>query len=189
MNTETNPPTTIVTTDTTDTTTIVTIPPQEVAADLLAAGLEIATGHHTVGSAERRYAALMSSAFPGWHLIEANDDSNEAKLIKAGPKAKLFEQLKAAKHTNPSTVWARLRKYAAAVEATSGEGEGEGEQVDAGKRTIEVRLVEELLKLRKAIGKVEHPHEKIRAVDTFLELALNKLGVTVEAETTEQAAA
>jgi hypothetical protein len=164
--------------------TIVTIAPEQ-AGELIELGQAIATGHSEVGSKERRYAAVMSAAFPGWHKLTEKDDSNESKAIKSGPKAKLFEQLKAAKHTNPSTVWARLRKYAAEAEATTGEaegeGEGEGEQGGA-KRTIEVRLVEEMLKLRKAIGKVEHPHEKIRAVDTFLELALSKLGVTVEAE-------
>jgi len=163
---------------------IVTIAPEQ-AGELVTLGEAIATGHSEVGSKERRYAAVMNLAFPGWYRLTEKDDSNESKAIKAGPKAKLFEQLKAAKHTNPSTVWARLRKYAAEAEATTGEaegeGEGEGEQGGA-KRTIEVRLVEEMLKLRKAIGKVEHPHEKIRAVDTFLELALSKLGVTVEAE-------
>jgi len=169
---------------------IVTIAPEQ-AGELVALGEAIATGHNEVGSKERRYAAVMNLAFPGWYRLTEKDDSNEAKAIKAGPKAKLFEQLKAAKHSNPSTVWARLRKYAAEAEATTGEGEAEGEaEGGAAKRTIEVRLVEEMLKLRKAIAKQEHPHEKVRAVDTLLELALAKLGVVAEqaeqAEQTEQ---
>lgn len=179
----------VVTLDTTPATPA-TLPPelQAVANELIEVGQAIATGHSEVGSKERRYAALMSQAFPGWHLLEATDDSNEAKLIKGGPKKKLFEQLKAAKHTNPSTVWARLRKYAAEAEATPGEGEGEGEGNTPAKRALEVRLVEEMLKLRKAIAKEEHAHEKVRAVDTFLELALAKLGVTTSTEQAEQAA-
>ena len=177
---------------TTETTTIdnttgavVTITPNQVAADLIEAGQQIATGHSTVGSSERRYAALMSAAFPGWHLLTEKDDSNEAKLIKAGPKAKLFEQLKAAKHTNPSTVWSRLRKYAAAA-TVAAEG-GESSQ-DAGKRTIEVRLIEELLKLTKAIDKEDHPSEKVRNARVLIGLALVKMGVSAETTETQQAA-
>jgi hypothetical protein len=167
--------------------TIVTIAPEQ-AGELIELGQAIATGHSEVGSKERRYAAVMSAAFPGWHKLTEKDDSNESKAIKSGPKAKLFEQLKAAKHTNPSTVWARLRKYAAEAEATPGEAEGEGEgEGGAAKRTIEVRLVEEMLKLRKAIAREEHPHENVRATDTFLALALIRLGVTVEVEQGEQA--
>jgi hypothetical protein len=169
---------------------IVTIAPEQ-AGELIALGEAIATGHSEVGSKERRYAAVMSAAFPGWYKLTEKDDSNESKAIKAGPKAKLFEQLKAAKHSNPSTVWARIRKYAAEAEATTGEAEGEGEGEQGGaKRTIEVRLVEELLKLAKAVDKEEHPHEKVRSARVLIGLALIKLGVTVEqGEQGEQAKA
>jgi hypothetical protein len=169
--TTTNP---VVTIDTT-TNPVVTIDtiPQGVAAELIEAGAAIATGHGMVGSSERRYATLMTEAFPGWHLLTEKDTSNEAKLIKAGPKAKLFEQLKAARHTNPSTVWARLRKYAAeATEGTEGEGT---DGTEPAKREIRVRLREELAKLVKAIEKEEFPAEDLRTAKSLIELAIGKV--------------
>ena len=180
------------TTDTdtnTNTNAVVTIPPpQQVAAELIAAGLEIATGHGMVGSSERRYAALMSASFPGWHMLADKDDSNEAKLIKAGPKAKLFQQLKDAKHTNPSTVWARVRKYAGEATATA-EGEGtEGEDgTGNSKREIRARIREELAKLIKAIDKDQYPAEDLRAVKTYLELAIIKATPAAPTAPTEKA--
>jgi hypothetical protein len=163
-------------------TTIVTIPPQQVAADLIEAGAAIASGHGMVGSAERRYAAMLTKLMPGWHKLAHDDDSNESKALKAGPKAKLFEQLKAAKHSNPGTVWARLRKYEAEVEGT------EGTETETGnnKREIRARIREELAKLVKAIDKEEFPAEDLRSVKTYLELAIIK---ATPAAPAEQAAA
>ena len=129
------------------TTNIVTITPIQ-ADEIVAAGLEIANGHSGVGSAERRYASLMTTAFPGWHLVLHDDKSNEGKVVGVA-KQKLFEQLKAAGHTNPRTVWARVRKYAAEElgsaegnegEGNEGEGEGEGNEGDTKKREIRTRL-------------------------------------------------
>ena len=179
--------------DTTTTTNpVVTIVPQEVAEGLIAAGLEIATGHGMVGSSERRYAAMLTKLMPGWHKLTEKDTSNEAKALKAGPKAKLFEQLKAAGHSNPGTVWARLRKYEAEAEATTEntEGtEGEGDTDGNVKREIRARIREELAKLIKAIDKDQYPHEDLRAVKTYLELAIIKATPTTPTEQAEQAAA
>jgi hypothetical protein len=200
MNTET-PVVTIDTPPAIDTSTppaIVTILPQQVAAELIEAGAAIASGHKTVGSSERRYAAMLSKAMPGWHKLAHDDDSNESKALKAGPKAKLFEQLKAAGHSNPGTIWGRLRKYAAEDEATAAgtEGEGEGTEGDTGtegnnKREIRARIREELAKLIKAIDKDQFPPEDLRAVKTYLELAIIKAtpaAPTEQAEQAEQAA-
>ena len=171
-----------------NTTTIVTITPNEAEAVLqlqadaiIEAGLAIATGHGTVGSAERRYASLMTQTFPGWHLIAHDDKTNEGKIVGVA-KQKLFEQLKAAKHTTPRTVWARVRKYAAeelgSAEGNEGEGnegEGEGNEGDTKKREIRTRLHEELAKLVKAIEREEFPAEDLRAVKDYLELAIIKV--------------
>jgi hypothetical protein len=180
MNTTTTPAT-----DTT--TTIVTIPPQQVAAELIEAGLQIATGHGMVGSAERRYAAMLSKAMPGWHRLSEKDTSNESKALKAGPKAKLFEQLKAAKHSNPGTVWARLRKYEAEAEGDTGTEGTEGTEGGNNKREIRARIREELAKLVKAIDKEEFPHEDLRAIKTYLELAIIKATPAAPSEQAEQA--
>lgn len=182
------------TTDTTTTNTnttpaVVTIVPQEVAAELIEAGAAIASGLKTVGSSERRYAAMLTKLMPGWHKLTEKDTSNESKALKAGPNAKLFEQLKAAGHSNPGTVWARLRKYeaeAVTAEGTEGtEGEGEGEGEGNVKREIRARIREELAKLIKAIDKDQYPHEDLRAVKTYLELAIIK---ATPVAPTEQAA-
>jgi hypothetical protein len=45
-------------------------------------------------------------------MFEASDTSDDAKLVKVR-KTALYAKLKAAEHTNPSTVWARIRKYGA----------------------------------------------------------------------------
>jgi hypothetical protein len=183
-----------------NTPTIVTITPDVITPELKAqadaiveAGQAIATGHGTVGSAERRYASLMTSAFPGWHLITHDDKTNDGKIVQVA-KTKLFEQLKAAKHTNPRTVWARVRKYAAeelgSAEGNEGEGEGEGEKAgDTKKREIRTRLREELAKLVKAISADDHPHEDLRACRDLLELAILKVTPVPVAVTTEAKAA
>ena len=158
-----------------NTTTIVTLS-EEAAIYLILCGQEIAFGHGQVGSAERRYASLMTSAFPGWHMLAADDNSNEGKLLRSGPKAKLFEQLKSAKHTNPATVWARVRKYAAEELASNEGGEGEGGEGEKTKaREIRTRLREEIAKLVKAIDREEFPAEDLRAVKDLLELAILKI--------------
>jgi hypothetical protein len=45
-------------------------------------------------------------------MFEASDTSDDAKTVKVR-KTLLYAELKAAEHTNPSTVWARIRKYGA----------------------------------------------------------------------------
>ena len=181
---------------TTNTTPVVTIDttPQQVAAELIEAGAAIASGLKTVGSSERRYAAMLTKLMPGWHKLTEKDTSNESKALKAGPKAKLFEQLKAAGHSNPGTVWGRLRKYEAEAEAAIAEGtEGtdgtDGEGTEPAKREIRARIREELAKLIKAIDKDQYPHEDLRAVKTYLELAIIKATPTAPTEQTEQIAA
>jgi hypothetical protein len=81
-----------------------------------------------------------------------------AKLVKA-EKTLLYTELKAADHTNPSTVWARIRKYGqeerhGKPEGASGEGgEGEGEGAGNSPRDAVTRNVEELLDLYKFINR------------------------------------
>ena len=57
--------------------------------------------------AERSYAVALNALFPfEWFEIEASDTSENGKAVKA-EKTLLYTELKAAEHTNPSTVWAR----------------------------------------------------------------------------------
>ena len=63
--------------------------------------------------AERSYAKALNQVFKfDWFTFEASDTSDEAKQVKTR-KNSLYARLKKAEHTNPSTVWARIRKYGA----------------------------------------------------------------------------
>lgn len=60
--------------------------------------------------AEREYAKELNAMFGfAWYKVEANDIADNAKPVHAEKKA-LYAELKVAKHSNPSTIWARVRK-------------------------------------------------------------------------------
>jgi len=98
-------------------------------------------------------------------------------------KKELFKALNAAKHSNPSTVWARVRKYAqeyieGVPEKT--EGEAEGSKVGARHtRSLNLRLVEELSTLFKACKNADSLSDKERQAHTHITSALLALGVDV----------
>jgi hypothetical protein len=101
-------------------------------------------------------------------------------------KTLLYTALKAAEHTNPSTVWARIRKYGAEDRYpadTEGEGaEGaEGAEGDDGgtQRDVTTRNVEELIKLYKFNSKQDSLPAKVRQANDAIVMALKCLGVDV----------
>ncbi len=136
--------------------------------------------------AEREYAIALNAMFAGfdWFEIEANDSSETAKPVHAEKKA-LYVELKGAKHSNPSTVWARIRKYgkeerhgkpaegAGAEGAEGAEGEGAG---NAPRDPI-TRNVEELIALYKFNAKQESLPSKVYEAQKFIASALMALGV------------
>lgn len=134
--------------------------------------------------AERRYAERLCDTLPvEWYLVEHNDKGETAKPVHAEKKA-LFEVLKKAGHTNPSTVWARVRKYAEEYinpkpETAEGEsGEGEGEGVGARhSRSPDLRLIEELSALWKFLGRQESLTDKQAQCKTHICSALLAMGV------------
>ena len=131
--------------------------------------------------AEREYAVALCSVLPDeWYLVEHKDTSEQAKLVHA-EKGKLFDVLKKANHTNPSTVWARVRKYAQAhIEgdakpaAAEGDAESNGAQPN---RSLTLRFVEELTLLFKAGRRAESMSDKERAAHTYIGSALGALGI------------
>lgn len=143
--------------------------------------------------AERDYAKGLNSTFAfAWFDIEATDKSDTAKPVHA-EKDKLYKVLKEAKHSNVSTVWARIRKYGA-EEATKVGTHGkplpafdedgnplvEGEQGESGannKRSPMLRNIEELSKLYMFNAKQESLDQKIFKAQTFIASALAELGV------------
>jgi hypothetical protein len=134
--------------------------------------------------AERDYAIKVCEVFSfPWYLVEHNDKGDEAKLVHA-EKKELFAVLNKAKHSNPSTVWARVRKYAQEhMEPKTAEGEAptaETSSVGARQnRSLTLRLVEELTTLYKACKNADSLSDKERQAHTHITSALIAMGVDV----------
>jgi hypothetical protein len=136
--------------------------------------------------AERAYAVQLNSVFEfDWFDVEANDVDDQAKTVHA-EKGELYKVLKAIDHTNPSTVWARIRKYGREEiypkAATGGEGSGKGESGNSqagNTRSPMLRNVEELTALYKFNARQESLPEAIKNAQTFIVSALRELGVDV----------
>jgi hypothetical protein len=144
--------------------------------------------------AEREYAKALNAEFNfAWFNIEANDKTDSGKLVTA-EKSELYKELKAANHSNPSTVWARVRKYGEAEAAKLGthglpmpvyDAEGnlvtELEQGESGganaKRSPMLRNIEELTALWKFNAKQENLDPKIIQAQLFIGQALTALGL------------
>lgn len=131
--------------------------------------------------AEREYAQALCAALPAeWYLVEHRDTSESAKPVHAEKKA-LFEVLKKANHTNPSTVWARVRKYAQEyIEGENKPADGETATESTGaqpNRSLTLRFVEELTLLFKAGRRAESMSDKERAAHTYIGSALGALGI------------
>ena len=135
--------------------------------------------------AEREYAVALCGTLPTeWYLVEHKDTSDQAKLVHAEKKA-LFEVLKKANHTNPSTVWARVRKYGQEHidgPKTDAQPGAEGSTESAGaqpNRSLTLRFVEELTLLYKAGKRADSMSDKERAAHTFVASALGALGIDI----------
>ena len=134
--------------------------------------------------AERTYAQALCSFLPAeWYLVEHNDSSDSAKLVHAEKKA-LFVVLKAAQHSNPSTIWARVRKYGqeyiegASAPASAGTADGESEGGNTREtRSMTRRFVDELTLLYKAGKRAESLNDKESEALTKIGGALIALGV------------
>ena len=135
--------------------------------------------------AERDYAIKVCEVLPfAWYLVEHNDKGEEAKLVHT-EKKELFKVLNAAKHSNPSTVWARVRKYAQEhMEPKKPDADGVIAPTDAPvgarqNRSLTLRLVEELSTLFKATKNADSLSDKERQAQTHITSALIAMGVDV----------
>ncbi len=134
--------------------------------------------------AEREYAKALNALFTtDWFNVEATDTSEKAKPVHAEKKA-LYVELKAAKHSNPSTVWARIRKYGKEERHGNPEGEStegtegtEGTGAGNAPRDPVTRNLEELISLYKFNARQEALPEKIRNAQTHIASAIKALGV------------
>lgn len=149
--------------------------------------IEVAEAGVRQYGAERRYAeGLLMVLGNQFFTVEHGDTGDLAKQVGAEKKA-LYEVLKAANHTNPSVVWARVRKYAgemvakanAAEASENGEsvGEGEGSGNARHTRSLNLRLIEELGSLYKACQRAQSLSTKEQDALTFIGSALRALGV------------
>lgn len=129
--------------------------------------------------ATREYAGVMNAEL-GSDWVTREDDPE----VKA-EKSAFYAELKAGGHSNPSVVWARLKKesvkLAAAAEAGESEGEGEGEEGEGSgakhPRSLQLRMIEELTRLHKAIGRAESLTPGQRSAAECIKAALKALGV------------
>ena len=132
--------------------------------------------------AEREYAHALCNVLPAeWYLVEHSDKSADAKLVHA-EKKELFKALNSAKHSNPSTVWARVRKYAqeyieGVPEKTEGEASTDSKVGARQNRTLTLRLIEELSTLYKATKNAQSLSDKERDCQTHIASALTAMGI------------
>jgi len=134
---------------------------------------------------ERRLAKALNLWFPegslsaDWFAYEATDTSDDAKKVRAR-KESLYAKLKKAEHTNPSTVWARIRKLGVEERFGRSNAEGEGAEGEgSAQRDVTTRNVEELIKLYKFNSKQDSLPAKVREANDAIVMALKCLGVDV----------
>ena len=135
--------------------------------------------------AERDYGIRLCSELPlFWYKTEHGDKGEDAKKVHT-EKKELFKVLNGAKHSNPSTVWARVRKYAqehAEPKVETAEGEIAPTDAPVGarqNRSLTLRLVEELSTLYKATKNADSLSDKERNCQTHITSALIAMGVDV----------
>lgn len=146
---------------------------------------EVAEATGRAYGAERAYGVKLCSVLPEfWYKVEHQDKGDDAKKVHAEKKA-LFIELKKVEHTNPSTVWARVRKYAqehaepkdpADVQAKDDADSKVGARQN---RSLTLRLVQELVLLYKACKNAESLSDKERQAHTHVTSALIAMGVDV----------
>ena len=130
--------------------------------------------------AERDYGIRLCSELPlFWYKVEHQDKGEDAKKVHA-EKKELFKVLNGAKHSNPSTVWARVRKYAQEhIEGTPEKTEGSTDSSVGARhnRSLNLRLIEELSTLFKACKNAESLSDREQDAQTYITSALIALGV------------
>jgi len=135
--------------------------------------------------AERDYGVRLCAELPEfWYKVEHQDKGEDAKKVHA-EKKELFAVLNKAKHSNPSTVWARVRKYAqehAEPKDPAIDGASATTEAPVGarqNRSLTLRLVEELSTLFKATKNADSLSDKERDCQTHIASALIAMGVDV----------
>jgi hypothetical protein len=142
-----------------------------------AARNNVAESNGATASSERNYALTLNSNFiDEWFTFEATDISDSGKVVKA-EKDMLYKALHAAhhngKHPNPSTVWARVRKYG--NEAMYGVQESEGGAKHG--KSADLRITDSLVPLYKFLKRQDALSDKQNRVLTHVASALTAFGL------------
>ena len=133
--------------------------------------------------AQVRLASLLNMKYEfDWFEVKHTDSSDEGKQVRKD-KETLFEKLKSIDHSNPSKIWADVRKYARLerypVEVVEGEVQ-EGEQGESGanhNRSPMLRTIEELTTLWKFLKKQDSLDPKLTNALLHIGNALTACGV------------
>lgn len=136
--------------------------------------------------AQVRLASLLNMKYEfNWFDIKHTDTSDEGKQVRKD-KETLFEKLKSINHSNPSKIWADVRKYARLERfpATTTDEDGNevstGEQGESGanhNRSPMLRTVEELTALWKFLKRQENLDPKLTDALLHIGKALESCGV------------
>jgi hypothetical protein len=140
---------------------------------------EVAEKSGASASSERNYALTLNDSFvPDWFSYEANDLTDDGKQVKA-EKELFYKALHAAhhngKHPNPSTVWARVRKYGS--EAFFGIDDAPTESGAKHGKSPDVRIVDTLVPLYKFLKRQDSLSDKQSQVLTHVSSALTAFGM------------
>ena len=133
--------------------------------------------------AQVRLASLLNQKYEfNWFDVSHTDTTDEGKQVRKD-KETLFAKLKAIDHTNPSKIWADVRKYARLERFPEVKEEGEvqeGEQGESGanhNRNPMLRTIEELTTLWKFLKRQENLDPKLNGALLHIGKALEECGV------------
>jgi hypothetical protein len=133
--------------------------------------------------AQVRLASLLNHKYEfNWFDVSHTDTTDEGKQVRKD-KETLFAKLKAIDHSNPSKIWADVRKYARLERFPEVKEEGEvqeGEQGESGanhNRNPMLRTIEELTTLWKFLKRQENLDPKLNGALLHIGKALEECGV------------
>lgn len=159
-----------------------------IATELAAARIGAAEAQRTAYGANVRYASVLNQVFTfDWFDLSGTDTSDEGKQVRK-EKGYFFEALKAINpdHSNPSTIWARIRAVAKAARYPKPEAETDADGVQQGEagesgakhsRSPMLRNVEELTALYKFNARQESLDAKVHKAQLKIGEALQCLGI------------
>lgn len=159
---------------------------------------ELIAARHGAAEAQRgayganvRYAKVLNAVFAGfdWFDLSGTDTSDEGKLVRK-EKLAFFEELKSVKHSNPSSIWTRIRATAkeeryptpVKVDAETGAEVTEAAQGESGakhNRSPLTRNIDELSALFKFNQKQDNLDDKVKKANVKIAEALRCLNVDI----------